>query len=330
MEQLWPDVAGTRQATAWTSTYPSSAVRWRRTDACEPMRRATCSRSSPGELDLHRFEQLAAEGREALARGNVGWASEKLRAALGLWSGEPLQGADLDGPGVLLALEEQRLGALEDRIEADLELGRHPDLVAELRQLVGLHPLRERLRGQLMLSLSTAAAARQRRSRTIVRPAPCSSRSSESAQPRPAGAGAEDPLPGQLARPLQASTSDAPGPGQLLHGRVPELSQLTELRLPAATFASVTLTGPGGIGKTRLALQAASQLAGSCGRRPLRRPRCSRRSWTRRRCHWQRSRCARRCRRAHRRQALLLVLDNCEHVLEAAVDIATCSRAARS
>src|SRR6185295_9829447 len=71
-----------------------------------------------------------------------------------LWRGVPFAG--LDGPFLRAErahLEEQRLAALELRIDADLELGRHSELVPELERLVEEHPLRERLRGQLMLSL---------------------------------------------------------------------------------------------------------------------------------------------------------------------------------
>jgi DNA-binding SARP family transcriptional activator len=93
------------------------------------------------ELDLDRFEQLVREGRERLAAGDAKAASRELESALGLWRGP--------APG----LEERRLAALEDRIESDLALSRHSQLVAELETLVAQHPLRERLRGQLMLAL---------------------------------------------------------------------------------------------------------------------------------------------------------------------------------
>jgi len=81
------------------------------------------------------------EGREHLAAGDAKAASRELESALALWRGP--------SPG----LEERRLAALEDRIEADLALSRHAQLVAELETLVAQHPLRERLRGQLMLAL---------------------------------------------------------------------------------------------------------------------------------------------------------------------------------
>ena len=104
-----------------------------------------------GELDLERFERLVAE-----ARGQEpAVAAERLRQALALWRGSPL--AELDSVTFVQAersrLEEQRLEALEERITADLELGRQAALVPELEGLVREHPLRERLRGQLMLAL---------------------------------------------------------------------------------------------------------------------------------------------------------------------------------
>jgi DNA-binding SARP family transcriptional activator len=98
-------------------------------------------RVDDGELDLDRFEALVREGRDRLAAGDAKAASRELESALALWRGP--------APG----LEERRLAALEDRIESDLALSRHSQLVAELETLVAQHPLRERLRGQLMLAL---------------------------------------------------------------------------------------------------------------------------------------------------------------------------------
>ena len=108
-----------------------------------------------GALDLHRFERLRDEGRAALAGGWPVEAADKLREALGLWRGRPL--ADLEhepfAREATQRLDEAWLDALESRIEADLALGRHAELVGELQALVRSHPLRERLRGQLMLAL---------------------------------------------------------------------------------------------------------------------------------------------------------------------------------
>jgi YVTN family beta-propeller protein len=109
----------------------------------------------PGELDLTRFQRLFASGSERLAQGDADGAADQLRRALALWHGPPL--ADLTyepfAADEIARLEELRLQALEERIEADLALGRHQQLVPELDTLVREHPLRERLRGQQMLAL---------------------------------------------------------------------------------------------------------------------------------------------------------------------------------
>jgi len=103
------------------------------------------------ELDLARFEQLLQEASRADSRG----ASQKLREALGLWRGTGL--ADLAyepfAQAHVARLEELRLVALEQRVDADLATGHHAELVGELQALVADHPLRERLRCQLMLAL---------------------------------------------------------------------------------------------------------------------------------------------------------------------------------
>jgi YVTN family beta-propeller protein len=112
-------------------------------------------RVEPGELDLHTFEQLVAEGRQALASGDPERAAAALHDAESLWLGRPL--ADLEfEPFARLEverLEELRLAAVEERIEAELELGGHAALVPELEALIAGNPLRERLRGQLMIAL---------------------------------------------------------------------------------------------------------------------------------------------------------------------------------
>jgi DNA-binding SARP family transcriptional activator/tetratricopeptide (TPR) repeat protein len=109
----------------------------------------------PEQLDLTRFEHLTAAGREALGAGDPMTASERLSAALGLWRGAPLADFAFEpfAQADIARLEELRLGALEDRIAADLELARHAQLVGELEALGAAHPLRERPRRQLMLAL---------------------------------------------------------------------------------------------------------------------------------------------------------------------------------
>ena len=108
-----------------------------------------------GGLDSERFGSLLAEGREALAEGEASRASETLRAALALWRGPALSDVAYEpfAQAEIARLEELRLTALEERIDAELALGHHADLVAELEGLVRAEPLRERLRRQLMLAL---------------------------------------------------------------------------------------------------------------------------------------------------------------------------------
>jgi DNA-binding SARP family transcriptional activator len=108
-------------------------------------------RVAPGALDAARFEELTAQARRALGSGAVDAAASLLRQALGLWRGQAF--GEFTGSDVLVAeagrLAELRLAALEDRVEADLRLGRHRELVAELEQLIREQPLRERLWAQL-------------------------------------------------------------------------------------------------------------------------------------------------------------------------------------
>ena len=110
------------------------------------------------ELDLHRFERLVDEGRSLLARGLADGASERLRDALSLWRGPALADFSYESfaqPAVA-RLEEIRLAALELRMEADLALGRHDELVGDLEALVAEHGHRERLRRYLMIALYRA------------------------------------------------------------------------------------------------------------------------------------------------------------------------------
>jgi DNA-binding SARP family transcriptional activator len=110
------------------------------------------------ELDRDRFERLVAEGRAALSEDQHAEAAEQLRRALGLWRGAPLSDFTYErfAQEEITRLEELHVAAVEDRIEADLALGRHDELAPELEALVTRHPLRERLRRQLMLALYRA------------------------------------------------------------------------------------------------------------------------------------------------------------------------------
>jgi YVTN family beta-propeller protein len=112
-------------------------------------------RVEPGELDLDRFEQLVADGRRALNGGSPQRGADLLHEAESLWRGRPLEDLDFQ-PSTRLnieRLEELRLTVVEERIAAELALGRHAALVGELETLVAQHPLRETGRAQLMLAL---------------------------------------------------------------------------------------------------------------------------------------------------------------------------------
>src|SRR5438874_10555349 len=109
-------------------------------------------------LDVARVQHLLATARERVAAGELEAAGELLRDALALWRGPTLAGLLLESHGrdEVAQLDELRLTALMDRIDCDLALGRHGDVLGELQVLVGEHPLRERLRAQLMLALYRA------------------------------------------------------------------------------------------------------------------------------------------------------------------------------
>jgi DNA-binding SARP family transcriptional activator len=128
----------------------------------------------PEAVDLIRFERLLKQGQGALAGGSAAPAGDRLREALALWRGPALE--EFDAPFAAFEsrrLEELRLACVEDRIDADLALGRDASLVGELEALVARQPLRERPRGQLMLALYRSgrqadALARYRRLRQML------------------------------------------------------------------------------------------------------------------------------------------------------------------
>ncbi|WP_051466498.1 AfsR/SARP family transcriptional regulator [Actinomadura oligospora] len=154
VEMLWED-APPATAQAQIQTYASRLRGLLGDDAVVDRHRPGYRlRIERDDLDLTGFERLAAGGRAALAEHRVDAAARALSDALALWRGEALAGvtealADLERP----RLEEARLAVLEDRIEADLALGRHAGLVPELTALVTAHPMRERPRAQLMVAL---------------------------------------------------------------------------------------------------------------------------------------------------------------------------------
>lgn len=215
----------------------------------------------PDDTDLHRFERLSAAGRRALSTGDHVGAATDLKAALALWRGTPF--ADVGGaPFTRLQaarLEEVRLSAVEDRAEAELALGHAVACAAELAPLVRAHPLRERLRGLLMRALAGSGRAAE---------ALASYEEAKELLADQLGTSPSDVLSSVHLAVLRGerSATDAPPlrtapPAQLTSfvGREAELGRLAEL-LGRARL--VTLTGPGGAGKTRLSVEAAAATRG--------------------------------------------------------------------
>ena len=110
------------------------------------------------QVDVDRFERLAAEGRAARDAGDGATAARRLGEALAMWRGPPLSDFTYEpfAQGEIGRLEEARIAVLEDWIDAELALGRHDQVAGQLERLVSEHPLRERLRGQRMLALYRA------------------------------------------------------------------------------------------------------------------------------------------------------------------------------
>jgi predicted ATPase/DNA-binding SARP family transcriptional activator len=234
-------------------------------------------RVRPDELDADRFERQVAEGRDALAAGRAEDAAAALREALELWRGPPLAelAATPFAPAEIARLEEQRLAALEVRVEADLAAGRHGELVGELGQLTREHPWRERLHAHLMLALYRSgrqadALEAYRHAREVLveqlgiepgaelhdlHEAILAHDPSLDAPPA-TGSRASDGQDGRQASPGARGPRALPAPPNRTIGREHELAAVGE-RLRTASVRLLTLTGPGGVGKTRLALEAA-------------------------------------------------------------------------
>jgi predicted ATPase/DNA-binding SARP family transcriptional activator len=221
-------------------------------------------RLEPGDLDLARVEELGREATSARTANRLHASVGLLRDALAHWrgealsefAGEPFAGAEAG------RIAELRLHLLEERIALELELGRHDDLVGELEALVAEHPLRERFRAQLMLALyrsgrqSEALDAYQSARRVLsdelgLEPGP------ELRQIERAVLNQDVLLDAPAAPPVAAAA--VPAPVSPLVGRDDERRAVLELlRRPAVR--AVTLTGPGGVGKTRLAVELAGEL----------------------------------------------------------------------
>src|SRR6266540_7136850 len=220
------------------------------------------------ELDLARFERLVADGRRALSHGDAGAARLLIGDALALWRGPAL--AEFSEPFAKhegARLEELRVAAFEWRIDGDLALGQHRDVVGELETLTAEHPLRERLRSQHMLALyrsgrhAEALASYQSFRRTLagelgIEP-PASLRELERRMLQ------QDPsldAPRRPARALRASAEGAAAPrlpaavAEAPAGRARELVQFERLLAEACSGQRrlVFVTGEAGIGKTTI------------------------------------------------------------------------------
>ncbi|MEA2194870.1 MAG: hypothetical protein QOG42_1304, partial [Solirubrobacteraceae bacterium] len=224
-------------------------------------------RVQPGELDAERFALLVEDGRRALAAGQAAAAAALLAQALSLWRGPALDDLAYEpfAQAEIVRLEEQRLAALEARVEADLAAGHHAELLGELQRLLVTHPARERLVGHLMLALyrcgrqAEALEAYQDARRALVdavgvEPGPELRRLQEAILHHDASL--ELPVVAELAPELDPATQPP------LVGRDAELAKLTGLweRACAETGALVTLTGERGIGKSRLAAELAGHV----------------------------------------------------------------------
>jgi DNA-binding SARP family transcriptional activator/predicted negative regulator of RcsB-dependent stress response len=234
-------------------------------------------RVEPGQLDLHRFREAADRGRRAMAAGDAGEAAEQLRRALALWRGPAL--ADVASESLRRTaappLEEARLVALEERLDADLALGRHTELVGELEALVAAHPDRERPRRQLMLALyrsgrlAEALAVYRSARRLLVEelglePSPALQQLERAmllADPA-----LETPPPAASGHPPRPAPP--PGPCELppdiedFTGRESPLAELESLLADnqATAIVITAIAGKAGVGKTALAVRLAHRL----------------------------------------------------------------------
>jgi predicted ATPase/DNA-binding SARP family transcriptional activator len=235
-------------------------------------------RVGPEELDVQRCERLIGEGRSLVAAGRPDQALAALSGAVELWRGDVLADFQYDAfaQGEIARLSELRAAVLEERIAVEMLLGREAQVLGELERLVRDYPYRERLRGQLMLALyrtgrQAEALAAYRTARSVLVDELGIEPSVELRQLHEAILAQDETLlehdSAQPAAPASARpTSDGPPLGHVhlpvqappLIGRERELAELVEL---AGSHRLITLTGTGGTGKTRLALALAAELA---------------------------------------------------------------------
>jgi len=210
-------------------------------------------------VDALRFEELLARARSVVRAGDAGQAAELVARALALWRGRPLQGLpDSSWAGAEAArLEALRADALEEQFEAALALGEHTELVAWIRRTLEEHPFRERLWGQLMLALYRSG--RQAEALETFRQARGVLAGQLGVEPGPglqrmqAAILAHDPALASV--PVAAAPRGRlPAPVTSFVGRQLALARVVEL---VGRHRLVTLIGPPGVGKSRLALEAA-------------------------------------------------------------------------
>jgi predicted ATPase/DNA-binding SARP family transcriptional activator len=296
-------------------------------------------RSTPGgysldlpldAVDAHRFDRLAREARRELAKGNPVAAVQQLRAALGLWRGPALADAARASfaVGYIAGLDEARLAATEDRTEAELASGHHDHLVSELSELAARHPLRERLQGLLLRTL----CAEGRQAEALA--------GYEEVRRRLADDLGTDPGPElqQVHLAILQSEPEQPRGGNLrtplssFVGRAAELERVGELLVGSRL---VTLVGPGGAGKTRLATTVGASITAPGGvwlveLAPVTDPAdvhaAALGAFGLREARTVESRSARdtmsRLVEALPRAETVIVLDNCEHLIDAAARLA--------
>jgi predicted ATPase/DNA-binding SARP family transcriptional activator len=219
----------------------------------------------PQAIDARRFEGLLQRARVALGRNDTERAAADLHAALALWRGDALAEHQFDdfAQRDIARLEELRLEATEERLAAELAGGRDADLIGELRTLVAEHPLRERLRAHLMVALyrtgrqaealNTMHAGRDLMVNELgIEPGPQLRKLERMIL-------AHDPEL-LVERPGNVLAARLPAPTNETIGRTGEVRDVSELLVRPGPRL-VTLVGPGGVGKTRLAMEAARAVA---------------------------------------------------------------------
>jgi DNA-binding SARP family transcriptional activator/tetratricopeptide (TPR) repeat protein len=213
-------------------------------------------RVADGDLDLLTFRAASEHGRQALKDGDPRAAARHLRQALAQWRDRPL--ADLTLPALdaeIARLETERLTVFEDCVEAELEAGRHAELVGELQAAVTEHPLRERLVGQLMLALQ--GAGRQADALGVYRDARETLVEETGLEP-----GAElRTVHGEILRGDEWPIRQLPADLRAFTGRDDVVDELIDL-LTEPDCPPVVLTGEPGVGKSTLAIRVAHRLAG--------------------------------------------------------------------